>query len=105
MIIRNLQAFDCSIKALHISNLLNYVGGSSSSTLKYVWKPILNYNYCDTQTGNAGQIDTTMLCAGNAGKDACQVSNLGDGNMFIEFTAKSYEHVYANKLRLNSEMS
>ncbi|XP_053382489.1 transmembrane protease serine 9-like [Mercenaria mercenaria] len=47
-------------------------GGDSSSTLKYVWKPILNYDFCDTQTGNAGQIDGTMLCAGNTGKDACQ---------------------------------
>lgn len=55
-------------------SLDNILGGDSSSTLKYVWKPILNYNFCDTQTGNAGQIDATMLCAGNTGKDACQVT-------------------------------
>lgn len=47
-------------------------GGSSSVTLKYVWKPILNYNYCDMQTGNAGELDATMMCAGDTGKDACQ---------------------------------
>lgn len=50
-------------------------GGSSSSTLQYVWKELLSNVECE-KTGNAGQIDETMLCAGEAGKDACQVSIL-----------------------------
>ncbi|XP_053382479.1 trypsin alpha-3-like [Mercenaria mercenaria] len=46
-------------------------GGSSSDTLKYVWKPLMSRSACEA-TGNGGHLDDTMLCAGEAGKDACQ---------------------------------
>ncbi|XP_052268645.1 trypsin alpha-like [Dreissena polymorpha] len=46
-------------------------GGSSSSVLKYVWKPLLSLAACEL-TGNKGSLDATMLCAGATGKDACQ---------------------------------
>ncbi|XP_052821461.1 trypsin alpha-3-like [Mya arenaria] len=46
-------------------------GGSSSSVLRYVWKPLLSLANCEN-TGNAGSLDSTMLCAGQTGKDACQ---------------------------------
>ena len=48
--------------------------GSSSSQLLWVEKTLLSYDYCNTQTGNAGDLDSTMMCAGEAGKDACQVT-------------------------------
>lgn len=48
-------------------------GGSTSTILRYVWKPILGYSQCQ-QTGNSGDLDTTMMCAGQSGRDACQVS-------------------------------
>lgn len=48
-------------------------GGSSSSTLRYVWKPLLSLAECEN-TGNANNLDSTMMCAGEAGKDACQVN-------------------------------
>ena len=47
--------------------------GPSASTLQYAWKPLISYNTCNTQTGNAGEIDRTMMCAGDTGVDACQV--------------------------------
>ncbi|XP_045213747.2 trypsin alpha-3-like [Mercenaria mercenaria] len=46
-------------------------GGSSSSTLQYVWKPLLSRVKCEA-TRNGGHLDDTMLCAGVYGKDACQ---------------------------------
>ncbi|XP_060596817.1 trypsin alpha-3-like [Ruditapes philippinarum] len=46
-------------------------GGSSSSTLKYVWKTAMSKIRCE-QTNNGGHLDKTMMCAEEAGKDACQ---------------------------------
>ncbi|XP_052266721.1 trypsin alpha-3-like isoform X2 [Dreissena polymorpha] len=46
-------------------------GGSSSTSLRYVWKPLLSLAACEN-TGNKGSLDATMLCAGATGKDACQ---------------------------------
>ncbi|XP_052266719.1 trypsin alpha-3-like isoform X2 [Dreissena polymorpha] len=44
--------------------------GSASTVLHYVWKPLISLAACE-QTGNAGLLDSSMLCGGAAGKDAC----------------------------------
>lgn len=49
-----------------------FPGGSTSQVLQYVHKPLLSRDRCE-DTGNKGHLDDTMLCAGQTGRDACQV--------------------------------
>ena len=67
--------------------------GPSASTLQYAWKPLISYNTCNTQTGNAGEIDRTMMCAGDTGVDACQVRS------YIKSLNKAQENSHLNGLR------
>ncbi|KAL4239196.1 Suppressor of tumorigenicity 14 protein [Mactra antiquata] len=46
-------------------------GGSSSNVLRFVNKTMISLAECEN-TGNSGDLDATMLCAGETGKDACQ---------------------------------
>jgi len=39
----------------------------------YVWVPLIRVQQCNV-TGYAGKITEGMMCAGEAGKDPCQVS-------------------------------
>jgi len=50
-------------------------GGVISTDLLYVWVPLVGLQQCN-ETGNAGRLDESMLCAGQEGKDTCQVSVL-----------------------------
>ncbi|XP_052821449.1 trypsin alpha-3-like [Mya arenaria] len=64
-------------------------GGSSSSQLRYVWKTLISLANCEN-TGNSGNLDNTMLCAGETGKDACQ----GDsGGPLVVYRGSSWELV------------
>ena len=46
--------------------------GVVSDVLMYVSKPLINMTDCE-DSGNKGSLDETMVCAGDAGRDACQV--------------------------------
>jgi hypothetical protein len=54
--------------------------------LQYVTKHLMTNAECE-QTGNKGQIDSTMLCAGDVGIDACQVMNI----LFFCFESVSHQ--------------
>ncbi|XP_060596816.1 chymotrypsin B-like [Ruditapes philippinarum] len=70
----------CLPDVLHTTNEVGIVSGwgtirEGTSTyrdpLQFVTKNLMTNAECE-QTGNKGQIDSTMLCAGDVGIDACQ---------------------------------
>ena len=53
--------------------MIDCTGGSTSDEMLYVWVPLFELQQCN-ETGNVGEVNETMLCAGQTGKDSCHVS-------------------------------
>ena len=47
------------------------------------WVPLIELQQCN-ETGNVGEVDETMFCAGQTGKYSCQVSLVLLYDQFID---------------------
>ena len=64
--------------------MINCTGGSTSGELLYMyWVPLIELQQCN-ETGNVGEVDETMFCAGQTGKYSCQVSLVLLYDQFID---------------------
>ena len=52
--------------------LIDCTDGCTSYELLYVWVPLIELQQCN-EAGNVGEVDETMACAEQTGKDSCQV--------------------------------